>query len=137
MEIPIFFASKRSQRAMSSDRLPHLLRANRLLADLDSSELQVVKDSMKLLCFEDNDTIIGEDDDRADNYFVLASGTVRVFSWRTGSNPIREYSIPGDGFGELALIHDVPRSASCIAVVRAILYPNKLSSFFNSTLVAL
>jgi CRP-like cAMP-binding protein len=94
-----------------------LLRANRLLGDLDAPEIQVIKEAMKLVRFQDNDTIISEEDDeKADTYFMLVSGTVRVFSWRTGPNPIRDYVTPGDGFGELALIHDAPRSASCIAV---------------------
>ena len=109
-----------SQTSMhDEEELPGILRANRLLCDLEPSELQAVRESIKALRYEHDELIIREGDRNASAYYVLASGRVRVFSWRTGPSPIRELHIPGEGFGELALIHDAPRSASCRAVVGA------------------
>lgn len=49
--------------------------------------------------------------DRDDTYHVLLSGSAQVVADGT----IRQELFPGDGFGEIAVLHDVPRTASVIA----------------------
>ena len=51
--------------------------------------------------------------DKGDNYYVVASGSVRVFRQGNGHSEVTFASLgPGDGFGEIALLTDEPRSAS-------------------------
>jgi CRP-like cAMP-binding protein len=49
--------------------------------------------------------------ERDDTYHVLLSGSARVVVDGT----IRQHLFPGDGFGEIAVLHRVPRTASVIA----------------------
>jgi CRP-like cAMP-binding protein len=50
--------------------------------------------------------------DRGDEFFVIADGNVAVDVDGTPRPPLG----PGDFFGEIALLHDVPRTASITAV---------------------
>ena len=60
-------------------------------------------------------TAIVKRGDRDDTYHVLLSGSAHVVVDGT----IRQELFPGDGFGEIAVLHRVPRVASVIATDRA------------------
>ena len=62
-------------------------------------------------------TIVREGDD-GDLFYVIASGTVDVSH---GGKHVGTLG-PNDYFGEIALLHDAPRSASCVAVTDVELY---------------
>ena len=59
----------------------------------------------------DASAVVIEEGAIGDRYFVIESGTAQV---ARGSAVVGSLE-PGDGFGEIALLHDVPRTASVIA----------------------
>jgi len=81
---------------------------------------------MQYHTYSKNDYIIqyGQKDCR--NYYVLAKGSVKVTVYKQGSDPFDDklessrtmikYMCEGQGFGELGILNNVPRSASVVAV---------------------
>ena len=85
-----------------------LLRRTALFAPLPGPGLEAVARRGTWLSFPSRTEIIREGDP-GDRYYVLASGTVRVDQ---GGRHLRDIDRVGDGFGEIALLRDVPRTAT-------------------------
>lgn len=84
---------------------------------LDKSQLIAVQNAMFLVEKAEGDVIIKQGDE-GDNFYIIDSGTVSAFVQRTVStNPpgelVRQYS-EGDSFGELAILYNAPRAATCV-----------------------
>ena len=80
--------------------------------------------------YAQGETIIREND-RADDLFLLAAGTVSVFLRLTDGNRRRRVSTitPGLAFGELALLDGGKRSADVIADEPALCYVLPIAKF--------
>jgi CRP-like cAMP-binding protein len=61
-----------------------------------------------------------------DRYYVLASGAVRV---EREGRFLREIGVAGEGFGEIALLRDVPRTATVTAMLESVLLSIDRGSF--------
>ena len=59
------------------------------------------------------DTVVIKQGDVGDTYYLLASGSVRVAQ---DGHFIRDMAKVGDGFGEIALLHGVPRTATATTI---------------------
>jgi MFS family permease len=98
-------------RAVPPVREIALLRGTDLFGPLPAPQLEAIARHASWLTVPAGATIIREGDD-GDRYYVLASGGVAV---ERGGRHLRDLTEAGDGFGEIALLRDVPRTATVTA----------------------
>jgi len=94
-----------------------LLRSVPLFATLGLPEVEVVARELQPMEVQAGDEIVHEGDP-GDRYYVVADGELEVSA---DGAPMRTLS-RGEGFGEIALLHSVPRTATVTARTRARLY---------------
>lgn len=87
------------------------IRADPLFAPLSMAVIEQLSDQLVPTSFEPGDALIQEGD-AGDRYYLIQRGRVVVTQ---GGQPVREQG-PGDSFGEIALLRDVPRTASVRAL---------------------
>jgi len=110
-----------------AERIGQILQKNVLFMHLDKEQKSTVQDAMFLVEKEENDVIIQQGDD-GDNFYIIDSGSVDVFIESSGKGdgndgegaPEPERKLvasygDGDSFGELAIMYNAPRAATCIA----------------------
>ena len=79
---------------------------------LDSDMLTEVLDAMFLVKKEAGSVIIQQGDD-GDNFYVIDDGQLEVFKEEEGQEPKKVLDLQqGGSFGELALIYNQPRAAT-------------------------
>jgi MFS family permease len=88
-----------------------LLRGVPMLAPLPMTILEQVAGDLAPVSYADGDPIIREGE-VGDRFYILASGQTSV----TSGGEQRAAMGPGDSFGEIALVRNVPRTASVTAV---------------------
>ena len=88
-----------------------LLRANPLFAPLSAPILESLSAALRPESYPAGQLVLRQGD-RGDRYFLLAHGAVRI---EIDGRLVQTLG-PGDGFGEIALLRDVPRTASVIAI---------------------
>jgi MFS family permease len=71
-------------------------------------------------------TVVIAEGDVGDRYYVLSSGAIRVE--REGRH-LRDLTEAGNGFGEIALLRDVPRTATVIAIAESVVLTVDRPSF--------
>ncbi|HEV8403505.1 MAG TPA: MFS transporter [Candidatus Limnocylindrales bacterium] len=98
--------------ALVPTRALDLLRAGAVFAPLAPPQLEVVGRRSRWLTVEPGEVIIREGDP-GDAYYVLESGEVSVSQ---AGRHLRVTTERGQGFGEIALLRDVPRTATVTAV---------------------
>ena len=85
-----------------------------LFEHLDKVQLKTVQDAMFPVKKEDTDIIIKQGDD-GDNFYVIESGCIDVYiASKEGPKLVNSYT-NGDSFGELAIMYNAPRAATCVA----------------------
>lgn len=94
----------------STRLLPEVLGEVTFLRELDSGELERLADAATIEDWEPGAVIIREGDD-ATAFFVLLSGGLQT----TIEGRAVSELLPGDAFGEIALLHGVQRTATVTA----------------------
>jgi hypothetical protein len=97
--------------AVIPERELALLRGVPILAPLPMTILEQVAGDLAPASYADGEPIIRQGE-VGDRFYILASGRAEAVSH---GEPLREMQ-PGDSFGEIALLRDVPRTASVVAV---------------------
>jgi MFS family permease len=104
-----------------------LLGANQIFAPLPAPTLEQLAESLEEVRVEPGRVIVrqGESGDR---FYLVRDGTLRVAI--NGRNV--QTLGPGDSFGEIALLRDVPRTASVVAETDAALYALDRETFISA-----
>jgi MFS family permease len=97
--------------AVIPERELALLRGVPMLAPLPMTILEQVAGDLAEVAYADGQPIIREGE-AGDRFYILASGRTSV----TAGGEVRGELGPGDSFGEIALVRNVPRTASVIAI---------------------
>jgi CRP-like cAMP-binding protein len=91
------------------------LRANPHLGELSEQDLEALNSSMSVSAHPDGHIFIKENA-RGDTLFLLLEGQIAVTRERAAFSHELKTLKPGELFGQLALIDNEPRSATCSAV---------------------
>jgi MFS family permease len=95
-----------------------LLRFDRILSPLPAPKLEAVASRARWITLEPDEVLIREGDP-GDRYYVLESGSLRITQ---GGRVLHdEESARGYGLGEIALLRDVPRTATAMATAPSVL----------------
>ena len=85
----------------------HLLRENSIFAPLPVATVERLSHDLTPVEFGAGEEVIVQGE-HGDRFFVIESGRVEVFE----NGEFRRHEGPGESFGEIALLHDVPRTAT-------------------------
>eukprot|EP00747_Dinoflagellata_sp_TGD_P103113 gnl/TRDRNA2_/TRDRNA2_168865_c1_seq1.p1 gnl/TRDRNA2_/TRDRNA2_168865_c1~~gnl/TRDRNA2_/TRDRNA2_168865_c1_seq1.p1 ORF type:complete len:410 (+),score=126.02 gnl/TRDRNA2_/TRDRNA2_168865_c1_seq1:88-1317(+) len=94
------------------DRLQKTLQKSFLFSSLEQKDVNTVLDAMKECKFEAGLRVINEGD-TGDFLFVVEEGILECKKLIDGSEKVVKTCQTGDVFGELALLYNCPRAASC------------------------
>jgi MFS family permease len=102
-----------------------LLRGSTLFRPLPADQLEAVARRTVWVTVPTGTVVIREGDP-GDRFYVLAAGAVRVE--RDGRH-LRDIVTVGDGFGEIALLRDVPRTATVTSTQETVLLTIERAAF--------
>jgi CRP-like cAMP-binding protein/Fe-S-cluster-containing hydrogenase component 2 len=91
------------------------LRSVPLFASVDETFLALLNQKVELVTFGKEQVICRQGDD-ADAFYLIRSGMVKVSNAMPGGEMVRTYLGRGDYFGEIGLLFNQPRSATCTAL---------------------
>jgi hypothetical protein len=110
-----------------ADDAVNLLRAVPIFAPLELATLERLARTAVAVEAEAGRTVVAEGDS-GDRYYVVRDGELEV---TTAGNALRRLG-HGDGFGEIALLRDVPRTATVVARSDARLYALDREHFLDA-----
>ncbi|KPP75458.1 cGMP-dependent protein kinase 1-like [Scleropages formosus] len=97
------------------EQIMGFLKTARTLKDLSDVQLSKIIDSMEEVKFQDNEVIVREGTE-GDTFYIILKGEVLVTKRVNGQQKEIRKMGKGEHFGELALIREICRTATCTAV---------------------
>ena len=91
------------------------LRSVPIFASLSEDFIDLLRDRVELVRYAPGQVICNEGD-RADAFYLIRIGFVRVSQMHGGEEMVLAYLPRGGYFGEMGLLRDVPRTATCTAL---------------------
>ncbi|VXD00167.1 putative enzyme [Pseudomonas sp. 9AZ] len=94
---------------VTHQQIQHVLARNPLFACMQPTDialLQKMSTTVSAAC----DSLIFEQGDAGDEFFIIVAGEVEFLLQRSGQSQVVDSYGPGGAFGELALLGDVPRT---------------------------
>lgn len=107
--VPTIIEKSDEQKLKIKKRLAEIF----MFQSLDEKSFQVIVDSMAIVTYKKGDYVIKQGD-RGDHLYVVDSGAMdcyKLFPEEKEPKLVRNY-VPGEVFGELALLYNAPRAAS-------------------------
>ena len=101
--------------ATEATRILQILSSNVFFGHLDEQQMKTIQDAMFSVDKDDGDVII-QQGDTGDNFYIIDIGIVEVFiDSSDGERNLVKTCEAGDSFGELAIMYNAPRAASCVS----------------------
>lgn len=105
-----------------------ILKREALFEGLDTSQLARIANYFDMLDVE-RDTTLFSENERADYFYFILSGHVRLTHLKRGRERLLNVMGPGDYFGEMALLFDRPRTATATTIEKSTLLRLKPERF--------
>mmetsp|Transcript_1532 Transcript_1532/g.3331 ORF Transcript_1532/g.3331 Transcript_1532/m.3331 type:complete len:409 (-) Transcript_1532:159-1385(-) len=109
-----FTAPKHSKTNDQKDRLNQTLQKSFMFSELEPQDMETILMAMKEVVFDSGKQVITEGED-GDYLFVIEKGSLDCIKKIEGVEKVVKTCVPGDVFGELALLYNCPRAASVVA----------------------
>lgn len=101
-----------------------IFKSHFIFSNMDDNELKCI--AKKVLYYEaDESAVIFEEKNKAEEFFILEKGSVEV---KNDGKTIKKIQ-PGEGFGDLALLYNVPRTSTAVAMQHTNLWVLKKEHF--------
>ena len=113
---------------MQRERLAEAVSGILIFRSLDTEQMQEVIDAMFEKKVEPGETLIRQGDD-GDNFYVIQTGTYDVYVKSGDSNKKVHEFVNRGSFGELALMYNMPCSATVISKTSGTIWAMNRSSF--------
>ncbi len=89
-----------------------IIRSIPVFGELSGHQLQYLASRLKTRKIGGEETVITQGS-RGEEFFIIKKGELEVFKSASGSESVRINTMgPGEYFGEIALIEDIPRTAT-------------------------
>ena len=104
-------------------RIKDRLTTSFMFKALGEEELNIVVDAMEECKVSNNDTVIKQGE-KGDLLYVVEEGHLDCFKLFDGDSEPKKVKdlVPGDAFGELALLYNAPRAATITATEDCLLW---------------
>jgi CRP-like cAMP-binding protein len=91
------------------------IRSVPVFESLDEPTVRTLCETSEMKTYRKGEVICRENE-HGDRFYLIRQGLVKVSQTKPGGEMVRTYLSRGDYFGEVALIRQVPRTATCTAV---------------------
>ncbi|CAG9325580.1 unnamed protein product [Blepharisma stoltei] len=117
LDAPTAVVTDKDKTRREVDNIKYALSKHFIFNSLTEDQLDFIIGKMKHYALSP-DAIVFMQDQPGGNFFVVASGKLQVIINGTLTKILK----PGDSFGELALLHDTPRSATIKTIEKTVLW---------------